>query len=207
MNITRAALIIGSCLVAGLGRADSGPTPPPLAADSSVVVPKAADRGLRPWYEHPDLLGFSAGYYNALRSDDRKDRAADFRIEYRSSLSLLPRSSWDGVFQIRPMAGLEGTSDSALYAFGGFVFDILLGRHFFLSPNEVVGLYGRGNGKTLGSLVEFRSTLEAGYRFDNAVRVSVSLGHISNANLSTYNPGTEIVSGQIYFPLDWRAAH
>jgi lipid A 3-O-deacylase len=205
-----AALIAGSCLVAGIARAQPPAAPPFSGVDSSVSASPHTERSPRPWYDHPALFGLSAGYYEALRSNHRENRAADFRIEYRSGLSLLPLisprtfSSLDPVFQIRPMAGLEGTSADALYAFGGLMFDLFLGPHLFISPSEAVGLYGRGNGKELGSVVEFRSTLEVGYRFDNAVRLSVSVGHISNAKISTYNPGTELLSAYVYFPLDWR---
>lgn len=204
-----AALIAGSCLLAGIARAQPPAAPPLSDADSSVSASTHTERSPRPWYDHPALFGLSAGYYEALRSNHRENRAADFRIEYRSGLSLLPLisprifSSWEPVFQIRPMAGLEGTSADALYVFGGLMFDLFLGPHLFISPNEVVGLYGRGNGKELGSAVEFRSTLEVGYRFDNAARISVSVGHISNAKLSAYNPGTELLSAHLYVPIDW----
>lgn len=201
-----AALIAASCLLAGIARAESA-APPASGSDSSVSASSEPGRGPRPWYEHPALLGLSAGYFDALRSNHRENRAADLRVEYRSGLSLLPLiapqtfSRWDPFFQIRPMAGLEATSADALYAFGGLMFEVFLGRHLFLSPNEVVGLYSRGSGKELGSVIEFRSTLEAGVRFDNGVRLAVSVGHISNANLATYNPGTEIISGHLYIPI------
>lgn len=174
-----------------------------------LVAEQRGELGYAEWWHQPDLLGFSAGYYDALRDNDRTKRAVDFRAEYRSGLSLLPLiapqtfSSWERTFQIRPMAGVEATSDGALYGYGGFVFDLFLTRNIFISPNEVVGLYYRGNGKRLGSFVEFRSTIEAGYRFDNDMRISASLGHISNAGLSAYNPGTEIISGNVYIPINW----
>lgn len=184
-------------------------TPQPVAINPLVVDEMNGELGHQNWEHQPDLLGFSAGYYDALRNNDRTNRAVDFRVEYRSGLSLLPLiapqtfSGWDKTFQIRPMGGVEGTTDGALYGFGGFVFDIFLTRHIYLAPNEVVGLYYRGNGKRLGSFVEFRSTFEAGYRFDNNMRIGASVGHISNAGLTSYNPGTEIVSGHVYIPTDW----
>jgi lipid A 3-O-deacylase len=204
------------CLWAGMAHADNAVvaapavhTPQPVAMSPLVVAEMQGELGQDNWQRQPDLLGFSAGYYDALRHDDRAKKAVDARLEYRSGLSLLPLiapqtfSGWDKTFQVRPMGGVEATSDGALYGFGGFVFDVFLTKHIFLSPNEVVGLYYRGNGKRLGSYVEFRSTMEAGYRFDNNMRISASLGHISNAGLSDYNPGTEIISGHDYIPTDW----
>ncbi|MGB4101816.1 MAG: acyloxyacyl hydrolase [Alphaproteobacteria bacterium] len=159
------------------------------------------------WYRQPDLLGFSVGYYDVLKNTPRKT-AADFRVEHRWGVSLLPKiwsgfDGWEPYFQMRPMAGVEATSDGALYGYGGFVFDVFIGKHFFLSPNEVVGAYYRGNGKRLGSFIEFRSTMEVGYRFDNNMRISASFGHISNAGLTRLNSGTEILSGNVYIPVNW----
>jgi lipid A 3-O-deacylase len=184
-------------------------TPQPVNVNPLVIAEAKGEMGYNQWWHQPDLLGFSVGYFDALRDNDRTNRAIDFRAEYRSGLSLLPLlapqtfADWDSTFQVRPVAGVEATSDGALYGYGGFVYDIFLTRHVFVSPSTVVGLFYRGNGKRLGSVVEFRSTIEAGYRFDNNLRISASLGHISNAGLSDYNPGTEIISGNVYVPTDW----
>lgn len=179
-------------------------TPQPVKVNPLVQEEWDTQEDLRhAWYRQPDLLGFSAGYYDMLGKDDT---AVDFRAEFRSGYSLLhgiaPRtfSGWDRYVQIRPMVGVEGTSDGAVYGYGGFVLDAFLTQNIFLSPNLVAGLYYNGNGKRLGSVVEFRSTMEAGYRFDNNWRLSASFGHISNAGLGSKNPGTEILSGNLYVP-------
>jgi lipid A 3-O-deacylase len=44
--------------------------------------------------------------------------------------------------------------------------------------------------------------LELGYRFENQMRVSVAYSHISNANLSETNPGVDIISAYLHFPVD-----
>ena len=102
---------------------------------------------------------------------------------------------------IRPFIGLEGTSDLAIYGLGGILFDIAL-RPVMITPSFGVGLYGRGEGRDLGFPVEFRSQLELGYRFENQMRVSVAYSHISNANLSETNPGVDIISAYLHFPVD-----
>jgi hypothetical protein len=53
-----------------------------------------------------------------------------------------------------------------------------------------------------GSVVEFRSQLEVGYRFENEMRVSVAYSHISNANLSETNPGVDIISAYLHVPVN-----
>ncbi len=177
---------------------------PDVASDATIQYARADAE----WYKMPDLLGFSVGYYDVLKNTPRKS-AVDFRAEYRWGVSLLPKiapvtfANWDPYFQVRPMAGVEATSDGALYGYGGFMLDIPIGKHFFIAPNEVVGAYYRGNGKRLGSFIEFRSTLEVGYRFDNNMRIAASFGHISNAGLTKLNSGTEILSGNVYIPVDW----
>ncbi len=196
-----AALVL-SCLIAGLAHAAEPPLTYVRSQDAS-----AEDRNLL-WWKQPDLLGFSVGYYDVDQNNPRH-QAVDFRAEYRWGTSLLPIvsdsfKSWDKYFQIRPMTGIEGTSSGALYGYGGFMFDIFpFGRNFFIAPNEVVGVYYRGNGKRLGSFVEFRSTMEVGWRFDNDMRIAASFGHISNAGLTYLNPGTEILSANVYIPVDW----
>jgi lipid A 3-O-deacylase len=123
----------------------------------------------------------------------------DFRLEYRFGTSLI---SWTEPYvKIRPFVGLEATSDLGIYGLGGILFDIPLGP-VMLTPSFGAGLYGRGDGRDLGSVVEFRSQLELGYRFENEMRVSLAYSHISNANLSDTNPGVDIISAYLHVPVD-----
>jgi lipid A 3-O-deacylase len=156
----------------------------------------------------PATLGISAGYFE-LRPNNKNNRAADLRLEYRSSYDMLSltnnRSSW---IEIRPMGGIEMTSDGAFYGFGGFVFDIPLTKHFVLSPNETVGYWSNGSGLNLGSAIEFRSTIELAYRFDDESRLGVAFSHISNAGIQIsstgdgkLNPGVEILSLYYHVPI------
>jgi hypothetical protein len=102
---------------------------------------------------------------------------------------------------VKPWAGLEGTTRQSLWAGGGFLLDIPLGRHFVLSPSVGVGYYYRGNGKNLGSVAEFRSQFEGGYVFDNQTRLVGALSHMSNASLTRRNPGTEAALVSFEVPL------
>ncbi len=101
----------------------------------------------------------------------------------------------------KPFAGAMFTSDASLYGYAGFLTDYYFGRRIVVSPSIAFGLYEEGDGKDLGSIVEFRSGLEVGWRFDNRSRLSVMLYHLSNASISENNPGTEIVSIGYSFPL------
>lgn len=149
----------------------------------------------------PATLGFAVGYFDALENNPRKE-AVDFRLEYRASYDMLSlanaRNSW---IQIRPMGGASITTDGGKYGFGGFVFDVPLGKHFYFAPNLAVGLWDNGNGKYLGSFVEFRSTVEAGFRFNDESRIGIAFGHMSNAGLTSRNHGVEILSVYYHMPI------
>lgn len=136
----------------------------------------------------PAHVSFSAGWYDFNDAWD----AGEFRIEWRGS-------PW--VWGIRPLAGLMATSDVAAYGYGGVALDLYFGRRIVVTPSFAAGLYHDGDGKDLGSAVEFRSGLEVGWRFDDRSRISVILYHLSNAGISDTNPGTEVISVGYAFPI------
>ncbi len=139
--------------------------------------------------DDPDFIAVGAGWYDW---NDDKD-AVDFRIEYRSGYKML------GI--VKPWLGLEGTTDSALYATAGILMDVYFGRRWVFTPSFGAGDYKHGDGKDLGHDIEFRSQLELGYRFDNRSRISFAISHISNASLSDNNPGTEIATIYYHIPI------
>jgi hypothetical protein len=164
----------------------------------------AAGEARAQWPAQPDLLSAGVGLFDALPSSEREE-AIDFRAEYRWGLSLLPLTSpyfasWDPYFQIHPSVGVETSSRGQLYGFYGFVFDVPIGPHLVISPQESAGLYYGGDGKRLGSFVEFRSQFEAGWRFDNEVRLTGFICHESNAKLTTSNHGEETIGVYLHLP-------
>jgi lipid A 3-O-deacylase len=138
----------------------------------------------------PDFFVVGGGWYDF--NDDRD--AFDFRAEYRSGYKMLGF--------LKPWAGIEVTSEEAIYGVAGVLTDIYFGRRWVLTPSFGAGLYGDGNGKDLGHTIEFRSQLEFGYRFDDRSRISIAVGHISNAGLGDSNPGTEIATIYYHIPIE-----
>jgi lipid A 3-O-deacylase len=136
-----------------------------------------------------DLLTFGAGAYDVVQSEDS---TAAFQLEYLSGRKL-----W--VFN--PFAGVMGTLDSAVYGYAGVALDLKLSDHWILTPSFAAGLYARGDGRDLGSPVEFRSAIAFNYRFDNDVRVGLQFYHLSNAGLTDQNPGTEVLLATYGIPL------
>ena len=139
--------------------------------------------------QDPAFITLGGGYYDVIRGDDQ---AADFRLEYRSDLEL-----WIA----KPWAGVEATSDGAVYVAAGLLADIYFGNRIVVTPQAGVGYYHNGDGPDLGYPLEFRTGVEVGYRFDNRSRLAVGFSHISNADLGDRNPGTEILTLTYSIPV------
>ncbi len=63
------------------------------------------------------------------------------------------------------------------------------------------GLYAKGGGKNLHYPLEFRSSIECAYIFDDESRLGLQLSHISNASIARRNPGVESIVVIYSFPL------
>ncbi len=159
--------------------------------------PLIACRLLTPVVAHadPDLISVGAGGTDILSQQSRA--AGDFRLEYRFGVSLLP--FFEQYIKFKPLIAGETTTRQSVFGGGGLWLDISIGAHFALTPQVVVGGYGQGNGKNLGSPFEIRTTLEAGYVFDDQTRLSVSFSHTSDGGVVRRNPGTEaaVISYQV----------
>lgn len=141
--------------------------------------------------EEGDLLflTLAAGYYDI---NDNKD-AVEFRAEVRAR---------EKIWIFKPLVGVMASSDAAFYGYAGVLVDFYMGRRVVLTPSFAAGLYEDGDGKDLGHAVEFRSSMELAYRFDDRSRLGVSFYHLSNAGLSNNNPGTEVLSLNYSIPLN-----
>ncbi len=99
------------------------------------------------------------------------------------------------------MVGGFVTTDGGLYGYGGVFVDLSLTDNFVVRPSVAVGAYSRGSGKDLGGVVEFRTAIEAAWRFANQSRLGVEFSHISNASIYDHNPGTEILTVNYSVPI------
>jgi len=135
-----------------------------------------------------------------VSSNDKHMTTADFRAEYRFGTSLV--SAIEPYAKLKPWVGAEVTGQGGLYGVGGILVDVPLGS-FMFTPSFGTGLYSPGAGKVLGSVVEFRSQIELGYEFENQSRFSAAYSHISNANITQTNPGTNMISVYYHLPAAW----
>lgn len=139
-----------------------------------------------------DYLSVGVGVWDITQDDDM---ATDFRLEYRDGDSLF--------WEIKPWGGLEVTTDGSVWAGAGILADLNITPNIYIVPSFGVGLYAQGsNDKDLGSPLEFRSQLEGGYQFMNGHRLGLAFGHISNADIGSDNPGTEILNLYYHIPTD-----
>ena len=145
---------------------------------------------------------FGIGIYDVKFDGTPSDNSTDMRYERRFDNTIIDIGpEKDNFFYLKPFAGIELTSDSAFYLISGIylednIGDLVIGKNnnWNFTPSFGVGYYNDGNGKKLGSKVEFRTTLEFSYQLINKDRIGISLGHISNANIGKKNPGAEIIS-------------
>jgi hypothetical protein len=129
-----------------------------------------------------------AGAFDFLHNNT----AAEGRLEFRFAQSL---------FYFHPLVGTFFTNKGSVYAYGGFRFELPIGKHVLILPNATVGYYEKGDGKDLGSHVEFKTGVEVDYVFDNGIRVGPAFDHVSNAGITKRNPGEENLMLMVSVPL------
>ena len=116
-------------------------------------------------------------------SDDGK-RSALFGIQHQNE--NLFRESFLGT--LSPITGFMITGDNATYLYTGIQADYDLGKVNF-TPSFTPGLYGQGDGKDLGHMIEFKSELQFSVDMFKNSEMGFSYNHLSNASLGDKNPG------------------
>ena len=116
-------------------------------------------------------------------SDDGK-RSALIGVQHQNE--NLYRESFLGT--ISPVSGFLITGDSATYLYTGVQAEYKLGQMNF-TPSFTPGLYGKGDGKDLGHMIEFKSELQLSFDLMKDSELGFSYNHISNASLGDKNPG------------------
>ena len=112
----------------------------------------------------------------------------DFSDNYRKSVAFgiqhqnedLYRDSFIGT--LSPITGFMMTGDNATYLYTGVQADYNLGKLNF-TPSFTPGLYGKGDGKDLGHMIEFKSELQLSLDLAKDSEFGLSYNHISNASI------------------------
>ena len=89
---------------------------------------------------------------------------------------------------LSPVSGAMITGDNATYVYTGVQAQYKLGN-LNVTPSFTPGLYGAGDGKDLGHIVEFKSEVQLSLDLSTNTEFGFSYNHISNASLGEKNPG------------------
>ena len=126
-------------------------------------------------------LNFFSGMFDF---SDEKQRAVLLGFQHQNE--ELYRDTFLGT--LSPITGGFVTENQALYAYTGVEWNFDLGPINF-TPSFAPGLYGEGDGKDLGHILEFKSEVQASMNFSENSSLGMSYNHISNASLGDKNPG------------------
>ena len=118
-------------------------------------------------------------------SDDGKKSTL---IGFQHQNENLNRDTFLG--NLSPITGFLITADNAGYIYTGVQAQYKLGA-LNLTPSFTPGIYHEGDGKDLGSVLEFKSELKVGLDIFENSKLSYSYSHISNNDWGETNPGTD----------------
>ena len=116
-------------------------------------------------------------------SDDGQ-RATLVGIQHQNE--SLKRKSFLGT--LSPITGFIITENNAQYFYTGVQAQYKIGK-LNVVPSFTPGLYGKGDGKDLGHVVEFKSEVQLSFDLFSDSELGFSYNHISNASLGKKNPG------------------
>ena len=114
------------------------------------------------------------------------DQTTLFGIEHKNP--NLFRDTFLGKF--KPVTGAFMTGDSSMYLYTGIEGQYGVGPLKIL-PSFTPGYYEKGDGKDLGSVLEFKSEIKIGLDIFENSKLSYSYSHMSNNEWGDTNPGTD----------------
>ena len=126
-------------------------------------------------------LNFFTGMF-----DFSDDKQASGVLGMQHQTDDLFRKSFFG--KLSPITGGFLTEKSAFYLYTGAQAEYDLGL-FTITPSFAPGYYNSGNGKDLGSALEFKSEVQVSFNLSDSTELGMSYNHISNASLGDKNPG------------------
>ena len=129
-------------------------------------------------------FNFFSGVFDTTTSS--KKSSSLFGIQH--SNDDLFRDTFLGKFS--PITGFMITEDSTSYFYTGIQAEYKIGK-LNLIPSFSPGLYSMGDGKDLGSPLEFKSEVQVSVDLLPGTKLGYSQSHISNGDLGEKNPGAD----------------
>ena len=142
------------------------------------TILKADEKGLD---DKNTELNFYTGMFDF---SDKGKRSALFGIQHQNE--DLFRDSFLG--NLSPVTGGLITGDNSMYIYSGVQADYEFGS-LKLTPSFTPGIYNKGDGKDLGSPIEFKSEIQLSFDLTKNTIFGMSYNHISNASIGEKNPG------------------
>jgi len=115
---------------------------------------------------------------------DHKQKAGIIGLQHQNE--DLFRESFLG--KLSPITGGFLTENNSFYLYTGAQTEYDLGL-FTITPSFAPGYYNSGDGKDLGSALEFKSEIQMSINLSDSTEFGMSYNHISNASLGDKNPG------------------
>jgi lipid A 3-O-deacylase len=135
--------------------------------------------------DNPQNISFYTGTFDTIDKEG-DDKTNLFGIEHKNK--DLFRNTWLGRFS--PTTGAFLTGKNSIYLYTGVEADYNLGP-VNISPSFAPGYYEAGNGKNLGSALEFKSEIKIGVDLFKNTNLGYSYSHISNNDWGDINPGSD----------------
>ena len=130
-------------------------------------------------------ISFYTGTFDVIDKEG-DDKTSLFGIEHKNP--ELFRDTFLGKF--KPISGAFITAKDSAYIYSGVEAQYGIGPLKIL-PSFTPGLYEKGSGKDLGSVLEFKSEVKIGLDIFENSKLSYSYSHISNNDWGDTNPGTD----------------
>tara|TARA_B100000780_G_scaffold177976_1_gene124775 strand:+ start:2076 stop:2828 length:753 start_codon:yes stop_codon:yes gene_type:complete len=133
----------------------------------------------------PQNISVYTGTFDLIDKEG-DDKTTLLGVEHKNK--NLFRDTWIGKFS--PTTGAFVTGKNSIYLYTGIEADYNLGP-INISPSFAPGYYEAGDGKKLGSPLEFKSEIKIGFDFFKNTNIGYSYSHISNNDWGDINPGTD----------------
>jgi len=135
--------------------------------------------------EEKNLKKTEFNFYTGMFDfSDDKQAAGILGLQHQND--ELFRNSFLG--KLSPITGGFLTENNAMYFYTGAQAEYDLGP-FIITPSFAPGYYSSGDGKDLGSALEFKSEVQMSLNLSDSTEFGMSYNHISNASLGDKNPG------------------
>ena len=130
-------------------------------------------------------ISFYTGTFDVIDKEG-DDQTSLFGVEHKNP--NLFRNTFLGKFS--PVSGGFMTGNNSIYLYTGVEAQYGVGPLKIL-PSFTPGYYEKGNGKDLGSALEFKSEIKLGLDIFESSNIGYSYSHISNNEWGETNPGTD----------------